>query len=170
MKLLRTIALSGALALGAFSAVTYTACSKDACKDVTCQNGGTCVDGNCSCPTYYTGANCQTEVRSEYYNTYKGNGTDSDGDTYTNYGLKFYASGSDPKVMGMDLMDNTNAPLAALTVTLQSATTFTVNPSTDGTTSFSGTGTVDPSKASLTLTAKDGSITLVFTFTNMVKQ
>lgn len=29
------------------------------CKDITCQNGGTCDAGTCSCPTGYTGDLCQ---------------------------------------------------------------------------------------------------------------
>ena len=29
------------------------------CSNVTCQNGGTCTDGVCSCPTGYDGTNCE---------------------------------------------------------------------------------------------------------------
>src|SRR5579863_5442759 len=35
-------------------------CSADKCKNVTCQNGGTCSDGNCNCPAGWGGAACQT--------------------------------------------------------------------------------------------------------------
>jgi len=38
-----------------------TACEDDAadpCDNLTCVNGGTCVDGACDCPTGYTGTNC----------------------------------------------------------------------------------------------------------------
>ncbi len=33
----------------------------DKCRDVTCQNGGTCYDGECDCPTGYSGTNCEIE-------------------------------------------------------------------------------------------------------------
>jgi hypothetical protein len=39
--------------------VTYTACTKDKCDDVVCQNNGTCVDGSCKCPFGYSGTNCE---------------------------------------------------------------------------------------------------------------
>ncbi len=47
--------------LFAFSAVLYTSCSKksDPCKGVVCYNGGVCVSGGCSCPTGYSGLNCE---------------------------------------------------------------------------------------------------------------
>ena len=35
-------------------------CSTDACKDVVCENGGTCVEGDCECPEGFGGADCAT--------------------------------------------------------------------------------------------------------------
>ena len=32
----------------------------DPCETVSCENGGTCVDGACDCPEGYSGTNCQT--------------------------------------------------------------------------------------------------------------
>lgn len=169
MKSIRNVAFSALLTLGAFGTVFYTSCTKDACKDVVCKNGGTCVNGTCSCPFAFTGTNCETEVRSTFYNTYKGNGSDNMGNTYTNFGLKFYKVGDDAKTMGLDLLDNTNTSTAALTATLQSGSTYSVTGS-DGTTTYTGTGSISATTASLTLTAKDSGITIVFTFTNMNKQ
>ncbi len=170
MKSLRNIALSAIMTIGAFSAITYTSCNKDECKDVVCQNGGTCVSGKCSCPYAYEGTNCETQVRTKYYNTYRGNGVDSDGDTYSNWGLKFYQSSDDAKTLGMDLLTNTNMSVAALKVTLQSATTFTVNEQTTAGTTYTGSGTINANTATLTLTAKESGITITFTFANMIKQ
>lgn len=34
-------------------------CTPDPCKDVNCQNGGTCIEGECACPAGYTGDNCE---------------------------------------------------------------------------------------------------------------
>ncbi len=58
MKSIRNIAFSALLAIGAFSMVTYTACNKDECKDVVCNNGGTCVAGTCNCLSGYEGTKC----------------------------------------------------------------------------------------------------------------
>ncbi|MDX2003565.1 MAG: calcium-binding EGF-like domain-containing protein [Chitinophagales bacterium] len=35
-------------------------CKEDKCEDVSCLNGGTCVDGTCDCPSGFTGADCGT--------------------------------------------------------------------------------------------------------------
>lgn len=72
MNRIKNIAFSALLSLGALSAITYTACNKDACKDVVCQNGGTCVSGACSCPTGYEGNNCQNKTRDRFVGTWQG--------------------------------------------------------------------------------------------------
>ena len=70
MKSIRNAALSALLTIGAFSAITYTSCNKDECKDVVCKNGGTCVAGVCSCPTGYEGTNCESEGRAKFVKTW----------------------------------------------------------------------------------------------------
>jgi len=82
MKRMKTIAVSVLLTLGAFSAITYTACTKDECKDVTCSNGGSCVSGACSCPTGYEGTTCQTKTRDRFIGTWTGSDVCGSG-TYT---------------------------------------------------------------------------------------
>lgn len=66
MKSIRQIAFAAIITLGAFSAITYTACNKDACSGVTCQNGGTCSGGTCTCQTGYEGTNCETASRDKF--------------------------------------------------------------------------------------------------------
>lgn len=72
MKSIRNIAFGALLAIGAFSVVTYTSCTKDECKDVVCQNNGTCVSGTCNCPTGYEGTTCQTKSRDKFIGTWAG--------------------------------------------------------------------------------------------------
>jgi len=74
MKLIRQIALTTMLTIGAFSVVTYTSCNKDKCKDVVCNNGGTCntTDGTCSCKTGYEGADCGTLTRAKFVGSWTG--------------------------------------------------------------------------------------------------
>lgn len=70
MKSIRNIALSALMTIGAFSAITYTSCKEDKCKDVVCQNGGSCTEGVCSCTTGYEGTLCETEVRTKFVKTW----------------------------------------------------------------------------------------------------
>lgn len=70
MNKIKNIAFSALLAIGTFGIVTFTACTKDECKDVVCQNGGTCVSGACSCATGYEGTNCEKETRAKFIKTW----------------------------------------------------------------------------------------------------
>lgn len=173
MKSIRNIAFSALLALGAFTTVTYTACNPDECKDVTCSNNGTCVDGKCNCPSFYEGTTCQTEVRAKYYNTYMGDGVDNDNGTYNDWKIKFEARGTDAKNMTLNLTDNNNLPFISVNVILQTNTTFIVEQKNDANDVVTGNGTVDAEKATLTLSftdKNDNTDVLTFNFNNMLKQ
>jgi len=43
-----------------FILLLCAACT-DPCKDTNCLNGGNCIEGNCNCPTEYTGSNCELQ-------------------------------------------------------------------------------------------------------------
>jgi len=58
------------LMVALIGAMTITLTSCDECKDVTCDNGGTCAEGVCECPADYYGDACETKCV---------NGTYSDG-------------------------------------------------------------------------------------------
>jgi hypothetical protein len=175
MKLIKRIALSAFLTVSAFCAVLYTSCTKDACKDVVCNNGGTCSGGNCTCLTGYTGTSCDTVYRTLYTNTYKGNGTDNGGGTYTNFRMVFATTGTDITQMTLTLQDATggSAGVPVLTIALANFTatgsSFTVTSVSSGGFTYTGSGTISPTSASLSLN-EAGATTTQYTFNNFAKQ
>lgn len=52
-----------------FSCVLYTSC-KNKCGSVVCQNGGTCSDNVCVCPTGYYGSTCSSSETTDFLGTY----------------------------------------------------------------------------------------------------
>lgn len=51
------------------STLCFTACNKDdddpnPCENVSCDNGGTCDNGDCNCLEGFTGTNCETAVEA----------------------------------------------------------------------------------------------------------
>lgn len=82
---LRTIIVSATLALLGFTAVTYTSCTEDKCKGISCAYGGSCNDGTCACPTGYEGPQCETVNNARYLGDWYVNedGTQSNAAQYT---------------------------------------------------------------------------------------
>ncbi|MCX7606907.1 MAG: calcium-binding EGF-like domain-containing protein, partial [Bacteroidia bacterium] len=58
--------------VAALAVLSLSSCKKDPCKDVSCQNGGVCVDGNCSCPTAWEGSRCEVDVRDKFIGAWSG--------------------------------------------------------------------------------------------------
>ncbi len=180
MKSFRLIALSALMTVGTFSTVVYTSCTKDECKGVTCQNGGTCSGGTCTCPSGVGGANCETIYRTGYTNTYKGNGT-AGTFTFTNYRMVFTTVGTDLTQMNLALQDasggSVDVPILPITLAnnATSGSTFTITSTstTSGgiTYTYTGNGSVSGTTASMSLTETPSTgAAVVYTFTNMIKQ
>jgi len=71
------------LGVVAVTVLSFNSCTTDACKDVTCQNGGTCLEGDCVCGDAYSGTNCETLVRTAFLGTFNvGETCGSGSDTY----------------------------------------------------------------------------------------
>jgi hypothetical protein len=68
MKALRILGLAMAL----FGAMTVSSCKKDPCKNVTCQNGGVCQDGNCKCNLPWEGSRCEVDARDKFVGSWRG--------------------------------------------------------------------------------------------------
>lgn len=105
----------------------FASCSEDKCKNVTCQNAGTCVDGACKCALGYEGTNCETESRVKFTGTTSTsytfddsfNGTTAAGD----YNVSFSKDPSDVKKMILTNFGGYGTT-AVVTVTV-SGSTFT---------------------------------------------
>jgi len=169
MKNFRHIALTALLTIGSFAAITYTSCTKDACKDVTCQNGGTCSGGNCTCPTGYEGTSCETLSITKFVKNWIA--TDKTGSTTISYTGVISPSGTDvtSAIIGNSFSDNffTIGPITA-TISGNTITIPTQKP--DGTSSdysLSGTGTYANGAItwSYTITQTSTSATQVYTGT-----
>jgi len=157
MKKARLILSASLLALAGFT-LTFSSCTKD----------------EESCPVGKEGKKCDTEVRTKYYNTYRGNGTMTEGDTtftFSNWGLKFSEpTGSDFTKLHANLIDDNDASQLAFDVTLSTNTTFNVVAftSNDGY-SYTGNGTINETSASLSLTETHSGNTVVYEFPTMTK-
>ncbi len=145
MKSFKLVAFAGLLTIGAFSAVLYTSCSKDACKGVTCNNGGTCSGGTCTCTTGYEGSDCSTLSRAKFVKSWSASDLITGGSTPLSYTANIAAgTGSDVTqvIIGNSFSDNffTVGPITA-TVTGSTITIPSQNP--DGNKyAVSGTGTL----------------------------
>lgn len=134
MKSFKQIVLGVILTLGAFTTVTYTACNKDECKDVVCQNGGTCSGGNCTCPTGYEGTHCETAARDKFVKSWSANETTTGagGGTTLAYTATVVA-GTD--ITSVNIGNLANGFFASVVKATVAGTTITINnqsPDNDG--------------------------------------
>ncbi len=154
MKSIRNIAFSALLALGAFTTVTYTACNPDECKDVVCNNGGSCVDGTCNCATGYEGTKCETEARKKFIKTWTA--TDKEGTTdLPTYTSAIVAGTSITEVKINNIADDFFTNDVVATISGNKITIASQIPDNDGY-KVSGEGT---------LNSTDGKITWTYTLT-----
>jgi hypothetical protein len=133
MKSLKHIALGAFLVAGTFGVTLYSSCSKDKCKDVVCNNGGSCNEGVCSCPTGYEGANCETLSRAKFVGTYAGTEICSQGTD--NYSITLAANSDALKLTYTNLYNENFTAICTIAAT----DSFTFAGS-QGTATFSGSG------------------------------
>ncbi|MCS7162405.1 MAG: calcium-binding EGF-like domain-containing protein [Bacteroidia bacterium] len=48
------------------------ACKKNPCKDMNCQNGGSCVEGRCNCALPWEGSRCEVDARAKFFGNWRG--------------------------------------------------------------------------------------------------
>jgi hypothetical protein len=61
------------LVILAFFTLGFQGCLKDNCSHLTCYNGGICADGQCVCPSGYSGPNCETRDEQNSSISFKNN-------------------------------------------------------------------------------------------------
>ena len=141
MKPIRSILLTAILTILTFSSVTYMACHKDKCRNVTCLNEGTCESGHCSCPTGYEGDRCEVLSRTKMINTFNGHDICNINDTnqFHQYPVLFTEIPAKPLEFELkNFIENMDDSAAC---TMRSVDSFTFIGSNNGTT-FSGYGTL----------------------------
>lgn len=60
------------LLTGASLGISSCFLNPDACSEVTCNNGGVCIDGQCECVNGYAGVNCDDEARLKFIGNFSG--------------------------------------------------------------------------------------------------
>lgn len=162
------LAVTAVFVLLSFFTLGYTACKKDKCKNVTCANSGTCKEGNCLCTAGYGGKSCETVMRDLYQKSYKGDGEDNEGEDYPGSILKFSTRGTEINAMMLDISD-ANGPVNSFEVLLEANGAYSIVPKSETDVSYSGTGTISETEASLKLTIK-GARTIEVDFPAMKAQ
>jgi len=200
MRLTRHIALSILFISGLFSAMFYTSCKTDNCHNTTCLHERNpakptrCAGGVCNCEGKTSGLggnNCEIVYRDAYIGTYQGSAVytssvDIDtvmaGDTVfvsyadTNNTLAFNSSGFDSIYNKVRLTWNRpGKPSVFAEITLEnfssSGATFSFPGTTVDTFTYSGTGNVSGSNASLTLIeSRPHSPAVIVTLSNFSKR
>ena len=169
MNRFKNIAFSALLTISAFSVVTYTSCSKDECKDVVCNNGGTCSGGSCLCPTGYEGTNCETLSATKFIGSWR---TTTEACTVSGsnsqYDIVIAPSGTAAATL---LISNLYAAGKTSTATFTNATQFTIASQAFGASgTISGTGSISGTQVTISYSVTVGGVTDVcnnVTFTKL---
>jgi hypothetical protein len=72
MNRLKAAVISAAIFFTLATATLLQGCVADACLDLKCQNGGSCAENFCRCPTGFEGAECEFRTVDRLLGTYVG--------------------------------------------------------------------------------------------------
>ena len=94
MKFWKSILFTFVLFCAVVTVVVYSSCEQDNCLNVTCNHGGSCKSGICSCPTGFEGPTCSDSVITRYYGYYAGYSTCNNGAEVIDTVFVYYVSRS----------------------------------------------------------------------------
>ncbi len=166
------------LLLIVFSMLAFSC--KDECKKVDCLNGATCEEGVCICADGYTGEDCGTETRAQYYGTYAMDSTD----VYCELDTPIYVSGTpitefnssldgltfeiyeDPDNVSSVIIQDTSNVDFTLKANIKANNNFTIDPQKVNISNLASQFNVDTVTARGSGTFQDGGfvVTLVYEF------
>lgn len=141
--------------------MVFTSCNNDECKDVVCENGGTCnsTDGSCGCPAGYEGSTCAILSRDKFIGTYSGTETCTDGND--TYGITI-STNSDPVKFTISNLYNDNL----IAIASADGNSFTIPSQTAAAgVTASGSGTITGNNITITYTISDGTLSNTCTYT-----
>ena len=183
MRPIRQAVLTAIITISAICGIMYTSCQKDMCKNTTCINNGSCNGGSCTCKPGIGGNNCEILYREIYANKYKGNAlytytvldTNNTNHSDTANTLNFQAGTDTANYNLMSLTWHGSGGDVNMSVTLAnnsaSGSSFTIPATTSGTITYTGSGTISTSSASLNLIeTQTGATPVTITMTGFVKQ
>jgi hypothetical protein len=134
-------------------AALFSSCA-DPCKDVTCLNGGECVEGICACAAGYEGTDCGTAFNSKFAGSFTVNETCTPSGPASGYVVTITASTS--SATGLTFTGLYETPGAAVTGTVNanSSTGFTIaRQALSGTAlDIEGSGTINTTASPVTIT------------------
>ncbi|MEY2829533.1 MAG: hypothetical protein RIQ33_1392 [Bacteroidota bacterium] len=154
MKKIKFFAFALMTVLSVASVTYFNSCKKDPCKDVVCNNGGTCVDGTCSCTTGYEGTTCETEMRTKYLVSSTSFTEACNGGSTYNMTI---SKGSSINEVIIENLGNYSCTSGTYTVKATiNGTVLTIPSQTVCSTVFSGSGTIANGKVSISYKATYG--------------
>jgi len=127
MKSIATITLLVSLFIAAIIAMPYVSCNKDKCKGVSCQNGGVCKSGSCSCPTGYGGANCNSAWRNKFLGNWTQAAASGSATSATQFSVSVTGAAGIDSVAILNFCNTFTSPVMAY---LTSADTLNIPPQT----------------------------------------